>query len=141
MPTSIIVHERIATWTGKLRPRFVGDPRVRWVESRSGADLRSAVQAGASERSIVLIDLAGRTLWGLEGLDALNEVTHTAWTLVLDPESIPEVPTLARELGATLVCSGVIVPPEVETLLRRWLDLIAPTRPRPQLTTRSRILP
>ena len=139
MPTSIIVHERIANWTGKLRPRFAGDPQVRWVESRSGADLVAAVDAGGLERSIVLIDLAGRTLWGLEGLDALQQMTHTAWILILDPESIPEVPPLARELGATLVCSGVVVPPQVEKLFRRWLDLIDTTRPTSP--ARSRLQP
>ena len=131
LPTSIIVHERIATWTGKLRPRFVNDPQVHWVESRSNADLSAAVAAVGLDRAIVIVDLRGRTLWGLEGLDALNEVSHNVWSLVLDPESIPEVPVLARELGATLVLSGVVVPPRVEILLRRWLSLIPATTSRP----------
>ncbi len=125
MPTSIIVHERIATWTGRLRPRFAGDPRVRWVESRSSPDLVAAV---GSESSLVLIDLRGRTLWGMEGLSALEPRHHQALILVLDPDHVPEVPILARELGATLVWSGVVVPPRVATLFHHWLNLAETTR-------------
>ena len=124
MPTSIIVHERIATWTGRLRPRFAGDARVRWVESRSSSDL--VASASGLDRSIVLVDLAERTMWGMEGLEALSRTSPTALILVLDPDAIAEVPPLARELGATVIWSGVVVPPRVESLLRRWLDLIEP---------------
>ena len=138
VPTSIIVHERIAIWTEKLRPRFASDHRVRWVESRSRADLISAVAAVGLDRAIVLVDLGGRTLWGLEGLDALNEMSHNAWSLVLDPDLIPEVPVLARELGATLVLSGVTVPPRVETLLHRWLNPGVATTTQPVKTRLNR---
>jgi hypothetical protein len=34
-----------------------------------------------------------------------------------------EVATIARELGATLVLPGLVVPPEVERLLQRWLPI------------------
>lgn len=129
-PIRIVVHERIATWTGQLRPRFPSDGQVQWVESRSEQDLVAAA-AGPAD-SIVLIDLGGRTLWGMRGLDALNQVTHAALILVLNPDSIAEIPLLARELGATLVWSGVVVPPQVEALLHRWLRLIA---------TRTRTIP
>ena len=126
MATSIIVHERIAEWIGQLRPRFGSDPAIRWVESRSSADLVAAVGAAGSERSIVVINLASRVYWGMEGLDALNQAGRDPLILVLDPDEVPEVPTLARELGATLVLSGVAVPPRVEVLLRRWLRLCSP---------------
>jgi len=80
--------------------------------------------ATQATKSIALIDLASRPYSALEGLDALNQVAPDALTLVLDPQSVPEVPVLARELGATLVWSGVVVPPRVETLFRRWLTLL-----------------
>ena len=120
-PTAIIAHERIGAWTGRLRPRFAADPAVRWVESRSAADLAEAAR-GASP--IVLIDLAGRPHWGLDGLDALHRVAPDALTLGLDPNRVPEVPDLARELGATLVWPGVVGPPRVEELFRRWSALL-----------------
>ena len=124
MLTSIIVHERIADWYPRLRPRLAGEAAVRWVESRSTGDLTRAVLGGDGGR-IVLLNLAGRTYWGMEGLETLSGVEHDALILVLDPDRVPEVPTLAREFGATLVWSGVVVPPRVETLLRRWLPLAA----------------
>ena len=120
----IIIHERLAEWGGRLRSRWGDDPAVRWVESRSAADLVAA--ARGSMPAIVLINLAHRTYWGMEGLEALDAVPHNALILVLDPLSVPEVPTLARELGATLVWPGVVVPPQVEALFRRWLALIGP---------------
>ena len=72
----------------------------------------------------MLIDLAGRPYWGLEGLDALQQVRPDALTLVLDPDRTPDVPVLARALGAALVISGVAVPPRVEMLLRGWVELV-----------------
>ena len=126
MSTTIIVHERVAEWIGHLRPRFESDPEIRWVESRSVADLTSA--ASGMTNPIALINLALRPYWGIEGLDALNQIAPNALTLVIDPRSIPDVPVIARELGATLVWSGVVVPPRVETLFRRWLSLLEQRR-------------
>ena len=122
MPTSIIVHERLAHWTGLIRPRFAAESTIRWVESRSTEDLASAA-AGPFD-PIALINLATRPYWGLEGLDALNQIAPNALTLVLDTDSVPDVPLIARELGATLVWSGVVVPPRVEALIRRWLTVL-----------------
>jgi len=45
--------------------------------------------------------------------------------LVLDPEGNEEVAELARELGATLVISGLVPPPEVASLVDRWITLAA----------------
>lgn len=136
MPTSIIVHERIAEWYPLLRPRLADEAGVRWVESRSADDLTGAV-AGA-DAAVVLINLAKRTQWGMQGLAALGETSADPLVLVLDPDRVPEVPVLARELGATLVWTGVVVPPRVETLLRRWLPLVAARRsPRSPLTSKD----
>lgn len=129
--TPIIAHERIAEWTGRLRPRLAADPRCRWLETRSTADLVAAVRPGPSggpwadpvvTLPVVLINLAARPHWGLESLLALRGAQPDALVLVLDPDRTPEVSTLARELGADLVCSGVAVPPRVEALLRVWVD-------------------
>ena len=146
MPTSIIVHERIADWVGRLRPRFAADPTVRWVESRSTGDLVAAAAAAGPGRAIVVVNLAGgRTLWGLNGLEALDATALDPLVLVLDPDRVPEVPTLARELGATLVLSGVAVPPRVELILRRFLRAAeqppAAGRPTPDQPTRPRPAP
>ncbi len=46
-----------------------------------------------------------------------------ALTLVLDPSDQHDVAEVARELGATLVLAGTVVPPEVERLLQRWLPI------------------
>lgn len=43
--------------------------------------------------------------------------------LVLDSGSTPGAAAPARELGATLVRSGFVPPPEVEGLLARWLSV------------------
>ena len=124
--TPIIVHERINEWFSLLRPRLADQPTIRWVESRSTADLSAAVVEG--DAAIVVINLAKRTQWGLEGLAALGDTAADPLILVLDPDRVPEVPILARELGATLVWSGVVVPPRVETLFRRWIPLITHRR-------------
>jgi len=126
VPSSIIVHERLAHWTGLIRPRIAATSTIRWVESRSSADLASAA-FGLSD-PIALINLAARPYWGLEGLDALNQIAPNALTLVLDPDSVPDVPIIARELGATLVWSGVVVPPRVEALIRLWLTVLEQRR-------------
>ncbi len=44
-------------------------------------------------------------------------------SVVLDPSDQPEVALMARELGATLVLGGVVVPPTLEALLHRWIPL------------------
>ena len=51
------------------------------------------------------------------------EVNPSALSLVIDPVGYPGVAELGRELGATLMLSGVVVPPEVESILHRWLPI------------------
>lgn len=117
---SVIIHERLAHWSRQLRPRFRGWP-IRWSETRSRAELVRATARAACP--ILVIDLADRPIRGLEDLGAALAAVPTALSLVLGPGSDPAVGMTARELGATLVLPGVVVPPEVVGLLRRWLPL------------------
>jgi hypothetical protein len=121
MPQSrVIIHERLGRWAGQLRPRFHGWP-VRWAETRSTSALIRA--AKLSTYPIFVIDLADRPLKGLDDLDEALTAAHSGLAVVLDPTDRPEIATLARELGATLTLGGLIVPPVVEGLLRRWIPL------------------
>jgi DNA-binding NarL/FixJ family response regulator len=92
---------------------------VRWFESRSTADL-GAILVGVAF-PVVLIDLARQPLDGLTALDLVRSRTPDARSLVLDPEAKPELRSLARELGATHVCSGFVPPPLVAELVDRWI--------------------
>lgn len=119
-PQSIIIHERLANWSRQICPRFRGWP-IRWSETRSTADLVRA--ASRSACPIFLIDLADRPGPGLEDLDAGLTAAPMALSLVFDPLSHDGISTTARELGATLVLPGVVVPPRVVALLQSWLPL------------------
>ncbi len=117
---SVIIHERVANWSRQLRPRFQAWP-IRWSETRSG---RSLVRlAGRSACPVLVVDLITRPVDGLRELDEALQAAPRALSMVLDPLDRPEVASMARELGATIVLSGPVVPPEVERLLRRWLPI------------------
>jgi len=116
----LVIHERIGTWARQLRPRVVSWP-VRLVETRSRADLEGALDRAACP--LVLIDLSGRACDILEDLDAAARAAPDALILALDPSPTPGVAALARELGATHVLNGPVVPPRVVALLARWLPL------------------
>ena len=117
---AVVIHERLGVWARHLRPRLLAWP-VRWVETRSTADLEAALVGLACP--IVLIDLGRRVRAGLEDLDRAAQATPNALCLVLDPAAHEGVATLARELGATHVFTGPVTPPEVARLLERWLPL------------------
>jgi hypothetical protein len=117
---SVIIHERVANWSRQLRPRFRGWP-IRWSETRSAASLVRA--AAGSACPILVVDLDRQPVRGLRDLDEALQVAPNALTLVLDPLDREEVAQVARELGATLVLTGPVVPPEVERLLHRWLPI------------------
>jgi hypothetical protein len=117
---SIIFHERLANWSRQIRPRFRGWP-IRWAETRSTTELVRS--ASLSAAPIFVIDFADRPRQGLEDLDAGLVAAPMALSLVLDPLSHDGLATTARELGATLVLSGVVVPPRVVALLQRWLPI------------------
>jgi hypothetical protein len=118
MRAAVILHERMGKWSRQLRPRLAEYP-VRWFESRSRADLERIVEGLTGP--VVLIDLLQQPFHGLEALDLIRTRTPGARCLVLDPEGIEDIQTLARELGATLVCSGFVPPPFVAGLLSRWI--------------------
>lgn len=118
--TLLVIHERLGNWGRQIRPRAVRWP-ARVVETRSTADLEAALTRSACP--ILLIDLGDRVRAGLEDLHRAVRTAPNALALVLDPKGRPEVAALARELGATVVLSGITTPPSVVALLTRWLPL------------------
>ncbi|QEH34572.1 hypothetical protein OJF2_31130 [Aquisphaera giovannonii] len=118
MRIAVILHERHDTWAQQLRTRLADRP-VRWYQTRSAADLEAAV-AGLS-CAVVLIDLGRNLTEGLADLARLRDLGTSAKVLVLDPDAVPGVPLLARELGATHVLSGFAAPPVVSDLLDTWV--------------------
>ena len=116
----IVLHERRGVWAGQLRPRL-SSCAVRWLESRSRADLIAGV--GASSCPIVVLNLGSRLRANLEDLFQAARAAPNGLFLVLDAEARPGVTTLARELGATHIWSGVAPPPAVADWLRGWIDL------------------
>jgi CheY-like chemotaxis protein len=119
-PLALVVHERRGVWVRQLRPRLGSWP-VRWYETRSASDLRKALQGLACP--LIVIDLSRRVRAGLEELHLASQAAPGALILVLDPDQHDAVPLLARELGATHVISGPVVPPALVALLERWLTL------------------
>ncbi len=117
---SVIIHERVANWSRQLRPRFQGCP-IRWSETRSTADLTLA--AAGSACPILVVDLDKHPARALRDLDEALQVAPGSMALVLDPMDRPEVAEVALEIGATIVLAGLVVPPEVERLLQRWLPI------------------
>jgi DNA-binding response OmpR family regulator len=120
MRSAVILHERLGKWSRQLRPRL-SELSVRWLESRSPADLEGILEGLAVP--VVLIDLGGQPMHGLEALDLVRTRTPGARTLVLDPEAKADRRILARELGATHVCSGFAPPPFVAGLIDRWITI------------------
>ncbi len=116
----LIIHERLGRWARLLRPRF-GGGAARWAETRSRADLAGA--CGRSVAPVAVVDLGDRAGRMLGDLEAALAVAPGMLTVVLDPGDDREVAVVARELGATLVLGGVVVPPVVERIVGRWLPL------------------
>ena len=121
-PPSIVIHERLGTWARQLRPRF-GPDSIRWSESRTVDELTRVASEGPCP--ILVVDLGDRPEPGLRALIAGLAVAPQALSLVLDPNPGPDFAGLARDLGATLVLSGPVVPPRVVSLLHRWIPLAA----------------
>jgi DNA-binding NarL/FixJ family response regulator len=117
---AVILHERRGNWAGQLRTRLQDRP-VRWIETRSAADLGAALLGLACP--VVLIDLRNHAAQGLDDLDRAIRQSPAAKVLVLDPDAIEGVVELARELGASLAISGFVPPPEVASLIDRWIKL------------------
>ena len=96
---------------------------MRWFETRSAADLDAALAGVACP--VVVMDLGSDAVDGLSRLGRVVQQSSAARVLVLDPESVEGVGELARELGATYVISGFVPPPEVASLIDRWVNLAA----------------
>jgi hypothetical protein len=120
MRVTVILHERLGNWNRQLRPRL-SRLHVRWFESRSTADL-GAILVGVAF-PVVLIDMARQPIDGLKALELVRSRAPGARCLVLDPEDRPDIRGLARELGATHVCSGFVPPPVVAGLVARWITM------------------
>ena len=93
---------------------------LRIVETRSGADIDTALANHDAPSPLALLDVVGRPVAAIEDLDRLKQIAPNALILVLDPESHDEFALTARALGATHVISGQVTPPEVARLLSRW---------------------
>ena len=115
-----VLHERSGRWARQLRGRLQ-HASVRWVESRSRADLLAAI--AASHSSIVLIEAGSDPVPTLQDLGAAALSGSAPLVLYLDPENRPDVLQAARELGATLAESGRRPPPEIAGLIARWIGL------------------
>lgn len=116
----LVIHERLGNWARQLRPRVAGWP-VRVVETRSAAELASGLRGAVCP--LAVIDLDRWPVRMLADLERVRAESANALMLVLDPASTPGASVLGRELGATLVRSGFVPPPEVEALLARWLSV------------------
>jgi hypothetical protein len=120
MHVPFILHERLGNWARQLRPRLHDLP-IRWFETRSRADLEGVLPGLSCP--VVLIDPGKLIVNGLVDLDLVMMRAPDALVLVNNAESDTEVTSLARELGATHVLSGFVPPPEVASLLTRWILL------------------
>jgi DNA-binding response OmpR family regulator len=87
-------------------------------EARSADDVDRNLES--SGQAIVLIDLATRAEAGVQALLRASEHHARPMILVLEPTCLSQNRLLTRELGATHVLSGVIVPPLVVAVLERW---------------------
>jgi hypothetical protein len=91
------------------------------IETRSRADLDTSLTGLACP--VVLIDPGSYIANGLTDIEFVLSKAPDAFVLVNNPDSIPEVTSLARELGASHVLSGFVPPPHVAGLLLRWILL------------------
>lgn len=116
----LMIHERLANWARQIRPRVATWP-VRLIETRSAADLARAWRSSACP--LIVLDLDRWPHRGLDDLVRAQPAASEALVLVLDPGGHPEIPPLAREIGASHVLSGAVTPPAVLALLERWLPI------------------
>ncbi|WP_435017608.1 hypothetical protein TA3x_005226 [Tundrisphaera sp. TA3] len=119
-PQAIVIHERLHGWARQLRPRLAGHA-IAWVESRSAEDLARALRGAAVP--IVVVDLGDAPARRLDDVALARREASDALILALDPRDRPGVAVQAREFGATRVVSGVATPPEVASIIARWLPL------------------
>lgn len=119
MPSTLIVHERLARWARRLRPR-AGAWGARLVESRSVDDLAAAAIGTCP---VVLIDPAGSPREAFDALLTVRRLAPQALVLVVCDPMLADFPDAAREAGATLSLSSSSPLPVFFDIIRRWLDL------------------
>ncbi len=120
MRVTLILHERIGRWARQLWPRS-REWGVRLVESRSRVDLESAVCQSACP--IVVVDFRDRINLPLEDLLIARLMAPSSLILALVPSSDPAIGSTAIEAGATMSLPDSATPPEVLSLLQRWIEL------------------
>ncbi|MDX2036159.1 MAG: hypothetical protein SFX72_05875 [Isosphaeraceae bacterium] len=135
----VIIHERIAHWHRRLRPRFLSwDAELEWAETRSAADLSRRVLGIA--HPVILVDAADWPAAALEAVGTARYRSPGASILVLDALDRAGFAPAAREVGATEVISGAVRVSEIFAILVRWTE-VARVRtagagwsaPRPQI--------
>ncbi len=119
MRSTLIVHERLARWARRLRPR-ADCWGARLVESRSVVDLAAAATAACP---VVLIDPAGSPRDGFDALLTVRRIAPQALVLVVADAMPTDFPGAAREAGATLIMPSTTPLSLVLDLIPRWLDL------------------
>jgi hypothetical protein len=119
----VVLHERLGEWSRQLRPRL-GNPVIRWFETRTGTDLER-VLAGGVGSPVVLVDLDRQRESGWDDLIMVTRRASDARVLVIDRNGDDAAKMAARELGATCVLTGFVPPPVVASLLKDWVDLAA----------------
>lgn len=123
----LITHERLARWARQLRPRLASLP-IELVETRSRSDLLQALARHPAP--LLLVDLEHRPVDRLGDLEAALATAPETLAVVVDPQRLPDVPRLCRELGVTEVLSGPVPPPEVAERFARWHSLNADRLPQ-----------
>ena len=119
MQSTLIVHERLARWTRRLRLRADGWG-ARLVESRSVDDLAAAAVTACP---VVLIDPSSSPREAFEALITVQRISSQALVLVFADAMPSDFLGAAREAGATLILPSTSPLPVVFNLIRRWLDL------------------
>ncbi len=79
---------------------------------------------------ILLVDLEHRPVEALGDLEAALAAAPETLAIVVDPQRLPEVRWLCRELGAVDVLSGPVPPPTVADRLTRLHALMIERLPR-----------
>ena len=126
-PIPLVVHEPRTYWARQLRGRTASWP-VRLHETRDLDDLLTAIRH--EPIGVLLIDSGEDPDVALDHLAAA--AAYLDFWLVLFVDSTPHADraTLARAVGATHVVVRPVPPPEVATLLSRWVQLALNRRAR-----------
>ncbi len=124
---ALTIHEMRGDWSRLLRST-AAIWGVSLRETRSTEDLRESFSGQSVP--IVTISLATRREQMLADLVMCRSSIPNALILVIEPSHQAEAVELIRELGATQVLSGAVLPPTVIDLLKDWVVLASQRRER-----------